>query len=315
MSKIKSIFHIDIKLYYIFLILQLFFNFIKCEEDCTECSLDINDLVCKKSGTTCNNCFSNFETKKCYNKVDNVNYYTINNKNEINSMDDSGCQNKVIHKTNECVGHCPKGTYELGDFCYLKNELSNVYVDEIFGTLECNNKYIIEEDYNNKNKKYNCLDSVTSCNSINNKEYQYYDEKTHQCIKECVNKKRKIESNGDIRCSDECKSNEYQYLETDGQKVITYCSGDPGDKCKYYYVSQTEVKICINECYKHEVYKYEYNSICYIKCPKRTSSSLSNKYFCELEQADCIEEYPFLIIQDNYCFDDCNFTFCCKVIS
>ena len=75
---------------------------------------------------------------------------------------------------------------------------------------------------------------------------------------------------------------------------------------KSVYKVINDNKICINECYKHEVYKYEYNSICYIKCPKRTSSSLSNKYFCELEQADCIEEYPFLIIQDNYCFDDCN---------
>jgi len=307
MSKIKSIFHIDIKLYYIFLILQLFFNFIKCEEDCTECSLDINDLVCKKSGTTCNNCFSNFETKKCYNKVDNVNYYTINNKNEINSMDDSGCQNKVIHKTNECVGHCPKGTYELGDFCYLKNELSNVYVDEIFGTLECNNKYIIEEDYNNKNKKYNCLDSVTSCNSINNKEYQYYDEKTHQCIKECVNKKRKIESNGDIRCSDECKSNEYQYLETDGQKVITYCSGDPGDKCKYYYVSQTEVKICINECNEGDFVE---DKECVTECSTNKNiivdlSSSSVKLECKEEVDSDISLYRY---GSNYYFINCNDT-------
>ena len=236
MSKKKSIFHINTKLYYILLILQLFFYFIKCEGDCNNCSLDINDLVCKKDGEESCECFSNFETKKCYDKVEGVTYYTINNQSVIKSMDESGCQNKVIHKTKECVGHCPKGTYELGDFCYLINELSNVNTDVIFGTLECQHKYIIEEDLNNKNKKYNCLGSDVSCKS---KGYPYYDDKTNQCIKECVNKKRKIETetetetNGDIRCSDECKSDEFQYSVIENQKTITYCSQDKiSYKCK-----------------------------------------------------------------------------------
>ena len=64
-------------------------------------------------------------------------------------------------------------------------------------------------------------------------------------------------------------------------------------------------RICINECIKEEVYKYRYNIFCYKECPKKTSPSLSNKYECELDQADCIEEYPFLFIQDNNCFDNC----------
>ena len=310
MSKKKSIFHINTKLYYILLILQLFFYFIKCEGDCNDCSLDINDLVCKKvSGESCE-CFSNFETKKCYGKVEGVTYYTINNQSVIKSMDKSGCQNKVIHKTKECVGHCPKGTYELGDFCYLINELSNVNTDVIFGTLECQHKYIIEEDLNNKNKKYNCLGSDVSCKS---KGYPYYDDKTNQCIKECVNKKRKIETetetNGDIRCSDECKSDEFQYSVIENQKTITYCSQNrTSDKCKYYYVSQNKVNICINECNEGDFVE---GNECVTECSSSNKaimvdlSSTDKKIECKSEGEVNSDLYKY---ETNYHFQNCEDT-------
>ena len=75
---------------------------------------------------------------------------------------------------------------------------------------------------------------------------------------------------------------------------------------KNIYKVINDNRICLNDCYKDNVYKYEYNFFCYKECPKRTTSSLSNKYFCEFVQADCIEEYPFITIQDYYCIDDCN---------
>ena len=75
---------------------------------------------------------------------------------------------------------------------------------------------------------------------------------------------------------------------------------------KNIYKVINDRRICLNDCINDEVYKYEYNILCYKECPKGSSSSLSNKYFCEPEKANCIEEYPFLIIQENYCFDDCN---------
>jgi surface protein len=75
---------------------------------------------------------------------------------------------------------------------------------------------------------------------------------------------------------------------------------------KNIYKVINDNRICLKECYKDNFYKYEYNFFCYSECPKRTSSSLSNKYFCELVLVDCIEEYPFLVMQDYYCTDDCN---------
>ena len=154
MSRLKSIFPINIKLYYIFLTLQLIFYFIKSEE-CSQCSLDLNSGVCKPNESgECNDCLSNFETKKCYKKNTNgdFSFYRINNNTEVIPMGDTGCQNKVINKTKECIGHCPKGTYELGDFCYHDNELTGMNVNKILNTLECKNKYIIEEVSSSKRR-------------------------------------------------------------------------------------------------------------------------------------------------------------------
>ena len=64
-------------------------------------------------------------------------------------------------------------------------------------------------------------------------------------------------------------------------------------------------KICIDECYNDEIYKYEYNNLCYQECPLGTSPS-NEKYLCELTLVECFEEYPFLIIEENICSDYCN---------
>jgi len=206
MSRLKSIYPINTKLYYIFLILQLIFYFIKSEE-CPDCFFDLDLGACKKEGESeCTDCYSNFETKKCYKKNDETEtgfiYYIINN-DTVKPMDTTGCQNKVIHKTSECVGHCPKYTYELGDFCYIENEiyekneeseinqLKDNYVIERLSSLECKYKYIIKEISNSNRKEYTCLGKEIECVN-NNLEYKYYDDKTNQCMKDCQKKKRKI---------------------------------------------------------------------------------------------------------------------------
>jgi hypothetical protein len=75
---------------------------------------------------------------------------------------------------------------------------------------------------------------------------------------------------------------------------------------KNIYKVTYDTRICLNECSSDEDFKYEYKSFCYQECPKRTSSSLLNKYLCQPDESDCIEEYPFLTMQDYYCVDDCN---------
>ena len=291
MSRLKSIFPINSKFYYIFLTLQLAFYFIKSEE-CSQCSLNTNDLICKTNGdAVCNDCLSSFETKQCY-KKDNVvganfTYYRINNNTEVIPMDDTGCQNKVIHKTNECMGHCPKDTYELGDFCYLNNELTD-NVNIILTSLECKNKYIIEEVSNSKRNKYYCLGPNDKCKSYSG--YNFYDDKTNQCIKECINKKIKKNNDDDEddkRCSDECKSGEFLYTESD----ISYCSDSQNSQiesnCPYYYTSENKVNICINKCNDGDFVE---NNQCVSEC-----SSSEKKILVDLSnnKIECIDGTTF----------------------
>ena len=65
-------------------------------------------------------------------------------------------------------------------------------------------------------------------------------------------------------------------------------------------------KVCIQDCLSDKIYKYEYDDFCYDKCPEGTYLSKNKKNMCEINIYDCIEKYPFLIIKDNNCAENCN---------
>ena len=65
-------------------------------------------------------------------------------------------------------------------------------------------------------------------------------------------------------------------------------------------------RICLYECFNDEIYRYEYNGLCYKECPEGTYSHSSDTYLCELSQIKCIKEYPFLLLEDNSCTNYCN---------
>jgi len=65
-------------------------------------------------------------------------------------------------------------------------------------------------------------------------------------------------------------------------------------------------RICADECNLDKIYKYEYDNFCYDKCPKGTRIQQDNIYFCQVNVYECIEEYPFLVVKDNLCVEDCN---------
>jgi len=85
-----------------------------------------------------------------------------------------------------------------------------------------------------------------------------------------------------------CISNNYSLINKNNLKIIN-------DK-----------RICLDECFKDEIYRYEYNNLCYKECPIETASSSSNIYLCENSIIECVEKYPFLILKDNSCTDYCN---------
>ena len=81
---------------------------------------------------------------------------------------------------------------------------------------------------------------------------------------------------------------------------------------KYSLIFEENIKIindnriCLDECPKDEIYRYEYQNLCYKQCPSETVISSTDLYRCEISKIECVEEYPFLIPEDNTCTDYCD---------
>ena len=63
---------------------------------------------------------------------------------------------------------------------------------------------------------------------------------------------------------------------------------------------------CIDDCISNEIYKYEFEGFCYEQCPKGSHSIEHNHYLCEINVYECFDDYPFLIIEDNICTNECS---------
>ena len=83
---------------------------------------------------------------------------------------------------------------------------------------------------------------------------------------------------------------------------INDCKFEQYIKRKIIYNS----KACIKNCLYDDFNKYEYDGFCYDKCPNGTHSDKNDTFSCKVNVFKCIEEYPFLIIDDNKCSDNCN---------
>ena len=64
--------------------------------------------------------------------------------------------------------------------------------------------------------------------------------------------------------------------------------------------------MCINDCTLDDIYKYEYKDICYERCPKGTNSNKENGFLCELIVNECFAKYPYIIVKNNTCEEECH---------
>ena len=117
-------------------------------------------------------------------------------------------------------------------------------------------------------------------------------------IEEEKEKKEKEEEKKEYKFEEE---EEIKSKEKIFEKEVTY-------KIEYKECSNnnkliSEKNICIEECSKDDIYKYEYKNKCYISCPKDTKSSENNVNFCELK---CSENLPYEIISTQQCIENCS---------
>ena len=207
--------------------------------------------------------------KICSNETNMQNYLFSQNKNDncsdicfvknikldiikdecINSCKDNG-YNYVCN--NICYDECPEGTYPIIKNISNKYNLSIEYEDSVVICLDRNPEgYYLEED-------------------------GFY-EKCFETCKFCYGSGNEIDNN----CS-KCISN-YLFLSDSKYKNNCY------EKCPYYYFfnenndyicsencygnynkSIIGKKKCIDRCDNDDIYKFEYNNICYEDCPNGT---------------------------------------------
>jgi hypothetical protein len=86
------------------------------------------------------------------------------------------------------------------------------------------------------------------------------------------------------------------------QCIINECSFPNIKFSKIIY----DNRLCVEDCFKNDIYKYQYKGFCYDKCPKGTHSSKFNQYYCQINIYECIKEYPFLYPTANTCEKSCN---------
>ena len=213
-----------------------------------------------------------------------MNYLTSISKN-INCNDKCFKKNiKIDINTNECIYSCSENGYnhECNNICYnkcppnthykikdLKNRenIFNEYEDGVAVCLEPNTEgYFLDEfDFYEE-----CFQSCNFC-------YGKGKEKNNSCIK-CKYNFFFIKDVDDIKFKTNCyeKCPYYYYLDESREYKCTENQNCTGD---FNYLVKGKSK-CIDHCQNDNIYKYEYDNICYEKCPKNTIISSKKEYLC-----------------------------------
>jgi len=268
----------------------------KCYKNCKSCNGQGNETI--NNCIKCNNNFTflndSIYKTNCYEKCNYYYYFDELNKYYCNQTCPDNYK-KIIKDKNKCIDKCINDDtykYEYNNICYIK----------------CPNEtYLLE------NNEYNiCFNKTLD---------GYYLDKESETFKKCYETCNKCDIKGDEFNNNciECKDNYTFYLNL---MNISNCY----KKCGYYYYFNesndfhctekyecpieynkliTNKSKCINDCKNDDIYKYEYNNICYKRCPDKTYEIInSNDKLCYNETPEGYYlDSKNLIFKK--CFDTC----------
>ena len=178
---------------------------------------------------------------------------------------------------------------ELGYFPKINdpNNFNNSFVN-------CYNESTISDGYylNNITNQYEpCYYTCKKCNSLG-------DKNNNNCI-ECDNISF-FNYFFDHNCYPNCLN--YYYIDYKSQFQCT-----PDKNCPDGYKLINSQRMCINNCLNDNIYNhyYEYNNICYNRCPNQTifinNKCINETSYSEYEQELC----PYILVDINKCEKDC----------
>ena len=228
--------------------------------------------------------FYNFEQKGCLLEIP-IGFYLEN------------VTSKTINKCNSNCSTCSKESmeYNLCETCNIDED----YYSKINNTL---NRYPFIhcgkegfEGYyldNNDNIYKPCYSSCEACKETGN-------ETNHNCLS-C--KPGYYTLNDSFLYNNNCYKNcsFYYYFDLENKYHCTLNGECPAN----YNISIINKSKCIDNCTKDDIYKYEFFSQCFEKCPENTKISEENPYKCEI----IIPEVTELITYDTKIIDYLNIT-------
>ena len=241
-----------------------------------------------------NKCPDNYklikQKNKCIDECNKDDYYKFEYNNTCFSY--LICEKYYNYNHTECLNEIPEGFYlndtNLKTIDKCNNKCGNCTYESMQKDLciSCNNnngyyEKIIDLNYLNKLEFINCYQNI---------EDGYYLDKDDKAYKSCYSTCKKCDEKGTIinnKCIEcypdnflengNCYKNCTYYHYFDVNKTY-YCTFN--NECPNIYDKLiVEKKLCIDNCINDDIYKYEYNNICYKNCPRGT---INKNYICKL---------------------------------
>ena len=216
-----------------------------------------------------------------YNLVKNISYLIIPRKLEYISYTWTNITENFFTQDNSQseINGTEKYIIELNKTT-ITNENSTFYSD-----LELNDTILRTENYKE------CYITCSVC-----KEEGNYTK--HNCESCSANYSFGTEIDGLLNCYNTCEY--YTYNKRNNNKK--YCTSDyscPKNFNKLIPINNQ----CIDNCYKDNVYRYEFNHTCFRECPYNISKiSKKKNNYCEVI---CPKELPFEIVETQSCVSNC----------
>ena len=283
----------------------------------------------------CDN-YYNYEKTKCFDNIPDG-YYLNNSEKKIidkchpdcrtckekETIDNTNCESCINSKyldLGNCVSSCPNDNYyieENNDIlkckCYYKEECSLCSLESLKNNscLKCNNEdgyYPKEDEIINNNLYINCYKDLEGyyldiANNVYRKCYSNCKscsksgDKKHNNCEECISGKTFINDfEEDYNCYEKCLY--YYYLNQNNY----YCTKN--NECpKEHNKLILEKNKCIDNCINDNIYKFEYENICYKECPNGTAPILNNKNLCQLK---CEGNLLYVDLINKKCLENCH---------
>ena len=248
----------------------------KCHPDCKECD--------KKNDANNSNCKSCLNNKFLYlgNCVTSC----------INGFIEDSLGNKIYNCFNNKCKECSNESNDL-DLCISCNESFYPKIDDPINSNSFINCYKDPDNYYLDNNIYKpCYQTCKKCTGIGTP-------LDNKCL-EFKPGYSKIENNQN--CYQNCKY--YYYFDSSNNYHCTEEKKCPVEQNKLI----KEKNKCIKNCMDGEIYKCEFNDICYELCPEENTNKVNN-------EEECPDDKPYQI--ENLCVEECEpkdfFNKICKI--